>query len=293
MELRHLRYFVVVAEELHFRRAAEKLFIAQPALSRQIKLLEEDLNVLLLKRTKRVVLLTEAGKFFYKEVKDLFTAIDLIKTKAKEIESGAAGKIKIGYVGSAMLSVLPKIITKLQKSLPDLHFELHEMTAMVQVEMLKADKIDIGFLRIPRDDKDLIMQTIFTETYSIVLPENHKITTKNFKGLHQLANEKFIFPPRNVGQRYFDTLISLCTAAGFSPIIAHESLFENAIIRLIENDMGISILPSSFNKEFNAKVKFIELKKIPQRLQLSIAWNKDNINPSLLTMIKLIRETVG
>jgi DNA-binding transcriptional LysR family regulator len=291
MELRHLRYFVVVAEELHFRRAAEKLFIVQPALSRQIKELEKELGVLLLNRTKRVVTLTEAGKFFYNEVKNLFATIEDIKEETKQIETGSVGRIKIGYVGSAMLSVLPKLIPKLQKEHKGLHFELYEMTAMSQLEALKSGKIDIGFLRVPREDMELAFETIFNETYSIVLPNDHKKNAQNFKNLKEFSEEDFILPPRSAGERYYDNIISLCNAAGFSPKISHEAVFEAAAVRLIENHMGISIFPTSFRHAFNAGVKFIELKKNPQRLQLSVAYSKDNQNPTLLTIINIIRKT--
>jgi DNA-binding transcriptional LysR family regulator len=290
MELRHLKYFLAVAEELHFSKAAEKLFIVQPALSRQIKELEGELGILLFKRTKRVVSLTEAGKFYYSEAKNIFLSLEQMKRKAKEIETGSIGKIKIGYVGSAMQSVLPKLILRLQKEYPGLHFELYEVTAKNQIEMLKTGKIDIGFLRIPGDDKELVFETIYTESYSLVLPFKHKKNVKNFKGLHEFASENFIIQPRNTGERYFDNIISLCNSAGFSPIITHESLNEDATIRLVENNLGISIFPTSFTNAFKARVKYIELKNTRNKLQLSIAWNNNNTNSTLQTFIKIIRD---
>jgi len=292
MELRHLKYFVAVAEELHFTKAAEKLFVAQPALSRQIKQLEKELGILLLNRTKRTVSLTVAGKFFYKEVKELFLTLEQIKAKTKQIETGLAGKIRVGYVGSAMLSILPRVMTELQKKQPDVHLELFEMPAKIQMENLVAEKIDIGFLRTPYEEKSLNKEVVFSETYSLVLPMNHKKDQKNYKGLHEFADENFILTPRNAAERYFDNIIALCASAGFSPKIIHESLYENATIRLVENNIGISIFPTSFKKAFNAKVKFIELKNVPDRLQLSIAWKKKNNNPSLETMIKIIKKLV-
>lgn len=290
MELRHLKYFKIVAEELHFTRAAEKLFIAQPALTRQIKQLEKELDVLLFNRSKRVVTLTEAGKFLYEAAEDIFSTIEQVKSRTKQIETGLIGKIKVGYVGSAMISVLPKLITTLQKTQPDLHLELFEMTAKLQMEQLKAKKLDIGFMRIPQEEKDLNTEVIFIETYSLVLPANHPKNDKNYKGLHEFTKENFILTPRNAGERYFDNIISLFTTAGFSPNIVHESVYENATIRLVENNIGISIFPTSFKNAFNAKVKFIELKDIPNRLELSIVWRKDNDNPSLLMMLKIIKK---
>lgn len=290
MELRHLKYFITVAEELHFTRAAEKLFIVQPALSRQIKQLEEELGVQLFNRTKRIVTLTEAGQFFYIEVKDLFLMLDQIKSRTRQIETGSVGKIKVGYVGSSMITVLPRLITTLQKKHPDIHLELFEIPAKIQMEELIAEKLDIGFLRIPYEEKELNQEVIYIEPYSLVLPANHKKNEKNYKGLREFADENFILPPRNAGERYFDNIISLCTAAGFSPHIVHESHYENATVRLVENNIGISIFPTSYKKAFNAKVKFIELKDIPNRLQLSIVWKKNNTNPSLLIMIQIIKK---
>jgi len=291
MELRHLKYFIAVAEELHFSKAAARLCIVQPALSRQVKELENELGVMLLKRTKRSVALTEAGKYYYDEAINILRLLDNIKERAQQMQSGSAGRIKIGHVGSAMLTTLPKLITRLRKDYPGIRIELHEMTAMTQLQMLKTGKIDLGFLRVPREDDDFVFETIFAETYSLVLPSSHKITSRNFKGLKQVAAEKFILPPRSAGERYYDNIIAICNAAGFSPYVAHESVNEDASIRLVENNLGISIFPSSFKNAFNAKVKFIELKRIPQRLRLSIAWNKNNSNPALQTLINIIRNT--
>ncbi len=293
MELRHLRYFMAVAEELHFSKAAERLFIVQPALSRQIKELEAELGLSLFKRTKRAVALTEAGSYYYNEAKNILLTLEQMRKRAKEIDSGSIGKIKIGYVGSAMQSVLPKMILHLQKQYPELRFELYEMKAKVQIEMLKNGKLDIGFLRVPGEDKELMYETIFTETYSLVIPATHKKNERNFKSLHEFANENFILQPRSTGERYFDNIISLCNAAGFSPVITHESLNEDATIRLVENGLGVSIFPTSFKKTFNAKVKFIELKNTKQKLELSIAWNNNNNNSTLQTFIKIIRENTG
>lgn len=292
MELRQLKYFVTLAEELHFRKAAEKLFIVQPALSRQIKQLEEELGITLFKRTKRTVQLTESGKFLYQETQDIFSRLNQLKSKVREIENGTTGKIRVGYVPSAMHNILPRIIAKIQKGLPGLHFELNQMTALQQVEMLKADKIDLGFLRVPRKDAEIMDQVIFTETYSLVLPSNHKINTKNFKGLQQFAHENFILTPRSAGEMYFDNIIALFSAAGFSPKIVHESVYEHATIKLVENNLGISIIPTSFKDGFNANVKFIELKNIPQRLKLSMAWKKDHSNRSLLALMDFIKKNI-
>ena len=288
MELRHLKYFIKVSEELNFRRAAEKLFIVQPALSRQIKQLEEELGVELFKRTKRSVKLTEAGKYFVKEINSLFYQLEQSKKTIKLIDSGLMGKIKISYVGSAMHSILPSIISKIQQDLPDLHTELSELTSTDQLNGIRVGNIDVGFFRNPFPNDDIETKIVFEETYSIVLPQNHPIDENNFKGLRDLANENFILLPRSAGEKYYDNLILLCNKSGFTPKITHESVYGSTVIRLVENNLGVSIVPSSLMKGFNAKVKFIELKNISDRAQLIMGWNKNNNNPARLIFLKTV-----
>ncbi len=285
MELRQLKYFLSVAEELHFRKASEKLHMTQPALSRQIKQLEDEMATVLFKRTKRTVKLTDAGHFFYKEAQELIRKLDRVVSETRQRETGAIGKLKVGYVPSAMHNVLPGIINQLQQNFPGIQLELYQETALDQYDMLKSEKLDIGFLRVPRNDEELETSVIFKETYSLVVPASHKITEKNFKGLSQLAGEKFILTPRSVGEKYFDNIISLFSEEGFSPVVIHESVNEHATIRLVENNIGISIIPSSFKHGFNTTAKFIELKNIPERLELSVAWRKNNNTPILMRLI--------
>jgi LysR family transcriptional regulator, benzoate and cis,cis-muconate-responsive activator of ben and cat genes len=293
MEIRHLRYFLAVAQELHFRKAAEKLFIAQPALSRQIRQLEEKTGVRLFTRTKRSVRLTEAGKYFCREATEILQKLENITQKAKQIDAGTAGKIRIGYVGSAMHSILPKIITRLQKDFPDLHLELMEMPPVAQLQWLREGKIDLAFLRNPPDvDNERISKVVYSETFSLVLPLNHALSEKSFRSLKDVASDKFILIPRSANEIYFDSIVALCIADGFSPEIIHESAYADSIIRLVENNLGISILPSSYRGGFNAKVKFIELKKITARSNLMMFWQKKNDNPAL-PLITKIAETIS
>ena len=147
IEFRHLRYFQVVANELHFRKAAEKLFITQPALSRQIKQLEEYVGAELFKRDKRNVVLTQAGAYLLKESEFLFNHLDFVKGNIRHISKGDEGEVRIGFVGSAMQSVIPSLLKKVNKELPKIHFVLTELTNQHQVDLIRKNQLDIGFIR--------------------------------------------------------------------------------------------------------------------------------------------------
>ena len=294
MELRHLKYFLTVAQELHFRKASEKLFVAQSALSTQIKMLEEELGVQLFNRNKRNVQLTEAGKYLANGVNNIFEQLSYLKNTAKLIDSGLIGNVKIGYVSSAMNSILLGIISKIHKDFSKIKIELFEMPPAVQLEAIKAGNLDVGFLRGALSDKDIQKKVVFEETYSIVLPLNHPVNQKNFKSLKDIAEDQIIILPRSAGESYYDTLIYLCNKAGFIPKIAHFSVYANAVteIKLVENNMGVSIIPSSLIKGVNAKVKVIELKNIPERTQLLMAWKKKNESAPLLAFLKISNEFI-
>lgn len=288
IEWRHLRYFMAVAEELHFGKAANRLFISQPGLSRQIKQLEEEMGTQLFERNNKTVSLTAAGAFFHTEVKLLTTEFEKIKLNTKLIGSGGIGKVNISYVGSAMQNVIPKLLLDTRRKYPELKFALQELDNAKQIEGLLSHKIDFGFVRLDRVHRDLKMAPVLTDTFSLVLPEQHPLSKRKFKSLTQVKEEPFILFEREYSSFYYDIVMSIFDAAEFSPIISHTTVHANTIFRLVENNFGISIIPSSLALGYNMKVKFIELKHIPQRTALSVVWNKKNKNPVLKNVLDLM-----
>ncbi len=288
IEWRHLRYFMAVAEELHFGKAANRLFISQPGLSRQIKQLEEEMRTQLFERDNKTVSLTAAGAFFHDEVKLLTTEFEKIKLNTKLIGSGGIGKVNISYVGSAMQNVIPKLLLDTRRKYPELKFALQELDNAKQIEGLLSHKIDFGFVRLDRVHRDLKMAPVLTDTFSLVLPEQHPLSKRKFKSLTQVKEEPFILFEREYSSFYYDIVMSIFDAAEFSPIISHTTVHANTIFRLVENNFGISIIPSSLALGYNMKVKFIELKHIPQRTALSVVWNKKNKNPVLKNVLDLM-----
>lgn len=288
LEFRHLNYFQVVAEELHFSNAAKKLFITQPALSRQIKQLEKILNTTLLKRDKRNVELTKAGMYLLEEAEFLSNHIDYLKKNIQHIQSGGAGELRIGFVGSAMNSVIPGLIASIQEKIPDMHTELTELPNQVQIDRVRNDTLDIGFIRSMRLPNGLEKKHVFKETFSLVLPISHELNQQNFRSVKQLQEESFILFSSQYSHGYFEKIMSIFEDQGFSPKVAHQSVHANTIFRLVEQNLGIGIVPTSLTHGFALNFKCIDLKDIHQRTKLTAIWKKGHKNRLLKSFIELI-----
>ena len=281
LELRHFNYFLAVAEELHYRKAAEKLFISQPGLSRQIKQMEEILDTQLFVRSKKKVSLTPAGEFLKGELEFIINHLELTKKQLKLIGDGDFGEIRIGFLGSAMQSVVPELLLKLKDKYPQIKTSLEELSNSSQVNAVVKDKLDIGFVRLARVPVGIHIKPVFEDTFSVVLPEDYPISSKEFKGVQQLSEESFILFAQDYSPLYYDTIMSICEDAGFTPRVSHKSVHAQTIFKLVENNLGIAIVPTSLQYGFHMKVKFLELKNIPQRAILSVIWKGDNRNPAL------------
>ncbi|MFT4535514.1 MAG: DNA-binding transcriptional LysR family regulator, partial [Saprospiraceae bacterium] len=185
LELRHIKYFLAVAEELHFRKAAERLFISQPGLSRQIKQMEEELGLQLFERHNRKVTLTQAGTYLRDEYQTIIKSIDKVINHAQLIHKGQEGELKIGYIGSAMHKIIPSFLLDIKKKYPNIHVNFQEMDNQVQTAKILDQDIDIGFVRMDRVPRGVEIRPIYEETFSLVLPKNHTINKSNFKDLSQ------------------------------------------------------------------------------------------------------------
>jgi DNA-binding transcriptional LysR family regulator len=289
IELRHLKYFLAVAEDLHFRNAADKLFISQPGLSRQIKQMEVDLGVKLFDRHNRKVELTPAGKFLQKEVALQLKSLEEVLSHAKLLESGIDGNLRFGYIGSAMQNIIPSLLMNVRKDFPMLRFDLKEMDNKGQIDALVAQDIDMGFVRMERVPHSLQTQAILEDTFSIVVPKDHFLTIDNFIGLHQLKEEAFILFESSYSQSYYEKVMQLFDESGFSPITSHSSVNASTIFRLVENNFGVAIVPTSLQLGYDMNVRFIELKNYQQRTTLRAIWNKTSRNPVLDNVLNIVR----
>jgi DNA-binding transcriptional LysR family regulator len=288
IEFRHLRYFLAVAEDLHFRKAAERLYISQPGLSRQIKQMEDDLGIKLFDRHNRKVSLTHVGMYLKSEIARNLKGLDQIIYHAKLLQEGKDGNLILGYVGSAMQKIVPQLLLEFKEEYPNVIFSLKEMDNQRQIENLLSQDIDIGFIRLERVPIGLNIQPVLKDTFCLVLPKEHPINSENFKSLSQFKNESFILFDPKFSPSYFEKVMQIFDDSGFVPIVSHNTIHASSIFKLIENNFGISIVPKSLHPQFYKDVKFIELDKIPQRTVLSAAWNKNNTNPTLEKLLKYL-----
>jgi len=249
MELRHLRYFIAVAEELHFGRAAQVLGISQPPLSQQIQALEEELGARLFERTNRRVALSEAGRLFLDEARQVLAQVDKAADVARRAQLGELGEMKIGFTSSAPFnSSIPQAIFAFRQAFPAVHLNLLEMSSRDVAEALVEESIEIGVMRpFPLADS-LVGVELFREPLVAVIQAEHPLAEGSENGLYigALADEPFVFFPRSYGSGLYAQLLSLARPAGFSPHIAQEAGEAMTIIGLVAAGVGVSVLPAAF-----------------------------------------------
>jgi LysR family transcriptional regulator, benzoate and cis,cis-muconate-responsive activator of ben and cat genes len=290
MEFRQIRYFLGVAETLNFSKAAINLNIVQPALSRQIQQLEVDLGLILFERNKRNVKLTPAGQYLRLEMLKLDVRLKDTISQAVAIQNGHLGSISIGYPGSALYSILPDTLSLLKEKLPKLECILSETAEIHVEENLINCHIDVCFSREgTHDHPNICQRELFSEPLALVVPDHHPITKENFQSIAQLKNEAFIFPHMADLMQYRKQIYSIFSPAGFEPHIAYESNQGAAIMRLVEKNLGVSILPLSYRMGSSLKVRFIPL---ATQTTLYLVWRSDDRSPIVRNFIDFCKEAV-
>ncbi|MCD2422771.1 LysR family transcriptional regulator [Niabella pedocola] len=289
IELRHLTYFNVLAEELHFRKAAERLFISQPGLTRQIRQLETLFGASLFERGKRFVKLTDAGRFLKTETDILFSQLDYIRVQLKKIGEGKRAALRVGFIGSAAQTVIPDILYRLNRKHPDIDVSLNELPNDAQVTALLENKLDFGFVRQQQAPAGLSLQKISEEPFALVVPDKHPVHTKNFRSLRQFEKENFVLFGRDYSNDYYQLVMSIFSDCNFIPRVHYQTVNALTIFKLVEKGMGVAIVPASLKKGYDIPVRFIELNRIPQRSQLSLLWNPASRNPGIGALLELVR----
>nr|WP_106782980.1 LysR family transcriptional regulator [Lysinibacillus timonensis] len=287
IEIRRILYFIAVAEELNFTKAAERLKISQPPLSQQIKLLEKEMNVTLFNRNKRVVELTDAGKYFLEKAKEIVQKLEVVYEETKQIEQGEFGKLSIGFTGSVTYDILPKLIQTYQQANPKINIHLTHMSSARQVEALENKEIDIGMLVPPVESSSLTLKTLRSEPFIIAIPSNHPLARlKEPVSLFNFKNEPFIFTDRDVGHGYYDAIISLFYEVGFSPIKSQQANELQTIVSLVASGVGNAVLPASIMNYINNKVTYLTLMENNTSCTSSMAWRNDNNSATLKSFIE-------
>ena len=295
MELRHLRYFVAVAEELHFGRAAKRLHIVQPTLSAQIARLEEELGVSLLYRTKRKVELTEAGRAFLAEEHKTLERSERAVREARRAASGEAGRLAVGLVGSATYGVLTEVLGLYSERFPDVQLAPREMNTVGQIEALREGSIQVGFLR-PRSDfdaEDLRIEIFTREPMMAVLPREHQLCASKVVPLKALAGEPFVLPAREREPGFCEQVANACREAGFVPRVAQEVTEMQVGLGLGAAGMKyVGLLPASVRNIKTTGVVFKKLAKPVPEMTLFIAWRPEGVSPAARAFLDVVEKVV-
>ncbi|HEV3389688.1 MAG TPA: LysR substrate-binding domain-containing protein [Solirubrobacteraceae bacterium] len=249
MELRQLRYFVAVAEELHFRRAAERLHISQPPLSQQIRSLEDELGFALLVRTRRRVQLTPAGEAFLRDARAILAELEGAVAAAQRIDAGQTGRLRVGFVGSALLSIVPGTVERFRSSRPGVAIELRERSTVDQLRAVAAGVIDVGLVRPPiEEEAGLRAETVLRERTVAALPVGHPLAALQRVPMRRLAAEPLVLFPRAQAPGFHDLLIEALAGAGGGPRVIQYAPEMLTIIGLVAAGTGVSLVPASVSR---------------------------------------------
>ncbi|MFT8872455.1 MAG: acetoin biosynthesis transcriptional regulator AlsR [Sporolactobacillus sp.] len=290
MELRHLTYFITVAEELHFGRAAARLRMTQPPLSKQIKALEEELGVRLFKRSKRHVELTSAGALFLVEARQVFDRLNQAVDTAQRAARGEFGRLVIGFVGSASYDILPLLIREYRHRFPDVSVVLHELSTPDQLAELIGGHIDIGLLHPPVSHSLIAAEPVKRGFAALALPKLHPLARQTDIRLSDLRDQSFIVVSRDIWPGLYDQFLSLFQNESFTPQIVQEATEYQMVVGLVSAGIGIGVVPGTAEKLFNLDVVYRRISDHPLASVLSMAHLKTNTNPAMLRFIELTRD---
>ena len=294
MELRHLHYFIAVAEELHFTRAANRLNMAQPPLSQQIQNLEVEIGVPLFYRTKRQVELTDAGKIFLEKAYQVIADIEKACVAAQNTHQGKLGRLIVGFTGIATFNMLPHLIPAYRAMYPLVELTLRQLGTADQAQALLKEELQVGILCLPVVTSELNFEVVYRDSFVVALPKNHPLASESqYIEVQQLAQESFIITTRKVGEGYHDGIINICRHAGFEPRISQEVHELQTSVSLVAAGMGIALLPYSIQKLQIKGVVYRRIKNAIPPLETAIAWNKNQKSPSVQKFLDLTRSVAA
>jgi DNA-binding transcriptional LysR family regulator len=286
MELRHLRYFIAVAEELNFSRAARRLGISQPPLSKQIRQFERELGVRLFDRQATGVTITEAGTVIWEAARQIVEDADALGRLAVQLSAGNFGVVRVGTVGSALMGELPQLIRMAQDAMPDVAIEVEEIQTGDQSTAFLNHRIDIGIFRPPVPVPGLRAVTLSRELLVAVLPAGHRASTSGQVDVAELRDDTFVLFPRRLGVGLWDSVMSCCQDAGFRPHAVVETPNIQAMVGLVAAGLGVSLLPESVRHFQLPNVRYVPLRDAPVST-LKLGWIEGRTPPAVRRFVEL------
>lgn len=279
MELRQLRYFVAIAEEGSFSRAAQRLHVSQPPLSTQIKNLEQEIGTRLLARSNRGVTLTSPGQVFYEEIRVVLARLESVRRKTLEADRGDVGMLSVGFVSIADYGILPPALKSFRMQFPLVEVQLHELTTDAQIRELRGSRLDLGLGLAPVEEPDLTFRGILREELVLAAPAGPSAAKDEAIDLRTLSKASFIVPPRDIAPGLYDLTISRCRSAGFAPRIVQNARQMQTVIGLVSCGMGVALVPASVRNLKRTGVSYRRLRGRPALIELGILQMRESDNP--------------
>ena len=296
MELRHVRYFIAVAEHLSFRKAAQQLNIAQPPLSRQIRQLEDYLGVPVFVRSKRRVELTKAGQAFLEEARKLIVQAGHAAVAARHAQQGESGVVRIG-IASGLGGVVSKVVFNHRKRVPAVDIECRDIFSNFQTEALRSGEIDVGFLRPPVDQVNLDCSLLFEENFVVVLPKTHRFAKRRSLKLKDVAEEPLIIFDRKLSSGLYDRILGLFSRQGFTPhlTVTHVEAHEEAGAIMVASGKAIFLGAGAIVNRAVAglDLAWVKLDEPEAKIEVYSAWRKNEQDGAVLSFLDSVRQVFG
>lgn len=289
MNLRHLRYFAVLGGELHFRRAAARLNISQPALSRSIQLLEEGLGFALLERNKRNVALTPAGAVYLDGCRSIIATLDMTMSRARGAARGQIGEVRIGYTDIAVAGILPTVVRSFRSACPGVTITANHGCSQAQIDDLDADRLDVGFLTGPWSRPGYETWTVQMDTLVALLPERHRLAAKPTLSPADFADEPFVTGEPRFWAHFDAHVRALCTRAGFQPRVVQHASNNEAILGLVACGIGVSFQAETIRMSLRNGVVVRDIAGCAPEIPTLAAWRTETVNPVKANLIAHVR----
>ena len=296
MELRHLRYFVAVGEEQHYGRAARRLRVAQPALSRQVQDLEEEVGFKLFERLPRGVKLSAAGKLFLEDARRILQEVNEASARAERVARGRSGTLRVGFTENASWQgVVPESFRRFRELQPEAELQLQPMASLEQLEAIRSGRLDAGYIfNMPKGDPDLDQLLVAMSYLELAVPKGHPLTTLKKLRLRALTDAMFVWFPRRASPAFYDRLMHACFRGGLKfPRIVQEGVNEATILSLVATGLGVGWVLGTARWRCPESVVILPVVDLKMPLPLDLAWRKDNASPLLASFINDVRRMTG
>lgn len=283
-----MRCFVAVAEELHFGRAANRMHMTQPPLSRQVQLLERGLGIQLLERSNRSVKLTAAGQGFLRDARHILAFSDQAADGARRLARGEAGNLTLGFTAVSAYQMIPRLLAKAAEELPGLQFTLKEMVSSAQLEALASHRVDVGFVRQVSDGDALDAQLISREPLIVALPESHPLAQQPAIAVHDLDQQPFVMYAADEGRYFYDCIAGLFAMTGVTPRYVYHLGQTHSVVSMVKAGLGVAIVPASAMQLHSENLAFRPLRDAELHAELYMVSRMDNDNPALPAFRRLV-----